>query len=155
MDNSLILGATMILLGAIALVIVFNGGYSYINKVLPGSKIVIDKPPLDDSGLDPNQARFMFFYTTWCPWCIKARTPWNSFKQLLKNNKYTYGGKEILIEEVNAESDKGKAALYRITGYPTFKLETENKVMEMKGKPSVAVFRAFLISALGEEKSVK
>jgi len=160
MDDTigLFLGGTIILLGSVFAVIMFNLVYGYFIRegfTLPGSKIIIEKPPLDDSGLDPNQARFMFFYTTWCPWCTKAQTPWSSFKQMLKTHNYTYGGKQILIEEINAESDKGKAALYKISGYPSFKLETENKVMEMKGNPSTGAFRAFLISALGEEKSIK
>ena len=60
--------------------------------------------------------------------------------------------KLYFLEEINAESDKGKSALYKIKAYPTFKLETSEKVYEMKGPPSTASFRAFLISALGEEK---
>jgi hypothetical protein len=75
-------------------------------------------------------------------------------KELLKNRNYTYGGKTVFMEEINADSDKGKTALYKVTAYPTFKLETTEKLYEMQGRPSSAAFRAFLISALGEEKVV-
>jgi thiol-disulfide isomerase/thioredoxin len=99
-----------------------------------------------------NQARFMFFYAPWCPHCRNAQTPWSSFKELTKNSHYTYGGKDIVFEDINAEIDKGKAALYGITAYPTFKVETSEKVYEMKGRPSVDTFRSFLKSSIGDEK---
>ena len=128
--------------------------YYVFTGVPPGAKVIQQAAPLTSNGLEPNQARFMFFYTTWCPHCKHAQQPWASMKELLKNRKYSYGGKEILFEEVNAEGDKGKAALYKINAYPTFKLETTDKMYEMVGKPSTASFRAFLINALGSEKVV-
>jgi len=127
-------------------------GYYLIFHVPPGAKMIVKPPPITTSNLESNQARFMFFYTPWCPWCKKAQPAWSSFKEMLKNSKYSYGGKDILFEDINVESDKGKAALYQIEAYPTFKLETSEKVFEMVGKPSVASFRAFLTSALGSEK---
>jgi len=133
------------------LIVVVVFGYKMFSGVAPGSKLIVEDPPIQNNQ-DPNQATFMFFYTTWCPHCKKAQQPWSSMKELLKTRKYTYGGKTIFLEEINAESDKGKSALYKIKAYPTFKLETSEKVYEMKGPPSTASFRAFLISALGEEK---
>jgi thiol-disulfide isomerase/thioredoxin len=128
--------------------------YYFVEGVLPGSKLIVQDPVSPDTQ-DPNQARFMFFYTTWCPHCKSAQQPWASLKELLKSNKYTYGGKTVFLEEVNSENDKGKAALYKINAYPTFKLETTEKLYEMQGKPSTASFRAFLISALGPEKIIQ
>lgn len=133
------------------LIIVVVFGYKMFSGVAPGSKLIVEDPPIQNNQ-DPQQATFMFFYTTWCPHCKKAQQPWSSMKELLKTRKYTYGGKTIFMEEINAENDKGKSALYKIKAYPTFKLETSEKVYEMKGPPSTASFRAFLISALGEEK---
>ena len=49
------------------------------------------------------------FYTSWCPHCKKAQQPWYSFKELLKNREYTYGGKHIIFEEVNCEAERAKA----------------------------------------------
>ena len=135
------------------LILVGYGIYLLITGVAPGSKLIIEDPPVQNNQ-DPQQATFMFFYTTWCPHCKKAQQPWSSMKELLKNQKYTYGGKTIFMEEINAENDKGKTALYKIKAYPTFKLETSEKVYEMQGPPSTASFRAFLTSALGEEKII-
>jgi thiol-disulfide isomerase/thioredoxin len=108
---------------------------------------------MEHNGLDEDQARFMFFYTTWCPWSVKAQKSWNSFKQMLKNNPTKYGGKTIVFEEINAESDKGKAALYNVKQYPTFKLETTKKVFVLQAVPDPATFDVFLSGTLGKKTS--
>ena len=121
----------------------------------PGSKWIIEDPPITHNGLDGGQARFMFFYTTWCPWSTKAWGPWKTFKQQLKNNPSLYGGKEIIFEEVNAEADKGKAALYNVKAYPTFKVETTDKVFLLQAVPDPLTFDTFLIGTLGKKTAHK
>jgi thiol-disulfide isomerase/thioredoxin len=140
----------------ISLVIVglFIGIYYAVTGIPPGARIIQQTPPLASNGVDDTQAKFLFFYTTWCPHCKNAQQPVASLKELIKNRHLTYGGKEIIFEDVNAEADKGKAALYKINAYPTFKLETSDKVYEMIGPPSVSSFQAFLTSALGQEKNI-
>ena len=139
---------------AIVVVSASIGIYYAITGKPPGAKVIQQSPPIPSESLGENQAKFMFFYVTWCPHCKSAQQPWRSFKEMLKNTHYTYGGKEIICEEINAESDKGKAALYKIEAYPTFKVETSDKVFEMQGKPSVESFRQFLVNALGAEKAI-
>ena len=133
-------------------VVAFVGIYFFVTGTPPGARIIEQAPPADSS-LDDNQANFMFFYASWCPHCKTAQQPWHSLKQFVKNSGYTYGGKKVSFEEVNAETDKGKAALYSIQGYPTFKLQTSDKLYEMVGAPTVTNFREFLKKALGSEKS--
>lgn len=125
--------------------------YYTVWGIMPGASVVSVTAPPTSNGLDENQAKFIFFYTTWCPWSKKAQQPWASLKEFQKNTPKTYGGKTVIFEEVNAESEEGKAALYGVKAYPTFKLETKDKVYEMLGKPSVPAFRAFLITVLGQE----
>jgi hypothetical protein len=128
--------------------------YYTVWGVMPGASVMsVTPPPMENNGLEDKQAKFMFFYTTWCPWSKKAQQPWSSLKEMHKNTPKTYGGNTVIFEEVNAEVEEGKAALYGIKAYPTFKLETKDKVYEMLGKPSVAAFRAFLITVLGQESS--
>jgi thiol-disulfide isomerase/thioredoxin len=141
------IGITVVIFVIVVLAYRMYAGY------YPGSKLIITDPPISHNGLEDKQARFMFFYTTWCPWCRKAQDPWAKFKQQLKNTPVTYGGYTILFEDVNAESDKGKAALYSIKAYPTFKVETLTKVYEMKGTPDPLTFDAFLVAALGKKVS--
>ena len=133
------------------IVIGFIGIYYWWTGTPPGARVIEQEPPIS-SGLDDNQANFMFFYATWCPHCKHAEQPWHSMKQLVKNSGYKYGGKTVTFEEVNAETDKGKSALYNIKGYPTFKLQTSDKLFEMAGKPDITNFRKFLTIALGDEK---
>lgn len=127
------------------------GVYKFVTGNFPGSKLIIEDPPIEHNGLEPTQARFMFFFTSWCPHCKNAEGPWRSFKQQLKNNPVTYGGYDIEMEEFNAEANVSKSALYKIKAYPTFKLETNKKVIEMKGVPDPLTFDKFLISALGKK----
>ena len=128
--------------------------YKSATGTYPASKLIITPPPIQQSGLDPQQAKFMFFFTTWCPHCKHADAPWKSFRQQLKNNKTTYGGYEIIFEDINAEANHGKTSLYNVNAYPTFKIETTKRVVEMKGVPDVLTFDAFLIAALGPKKLV-
>ncbi len=116
----------------------------------PASTMIIEDPPIQHNGLEAGQARFMMFYTTWCPWCKKAQAPWRSFQQQVTNMKTKYGGHRILFETINAEVDKGKSALYKIAAYPTIKVETTEKVVQFQGVPDPMNFDAFLRAVLGE-----
>jgi hypothetical protein len=58
-----------------------------------------------------------------------------------------------LIEEIDAEADKGKAALYKIREYPTFKLEVIDKVYTLQAVPDVLTFDAFLLGTLGKKSA--
>ena len=139
---------------AVALVVVVGFGliYYFATGIVPGSRTIVTTPPVEN-GMDETQAKFMFFYTPWCPWCKHAQQPWGSMKELLKNSRYTYGGKTVFMEEVNCDGDKGKATLYKISAYPTFKVETNMEVHEFSGKPTVKNFRTFLKQVLGPEKA--
>jgi thiol-disulfide isomerase/thioredoxin len=117
----------------------------------PGSKYILEDPPITHNGLDGNQAKLIFFYTKWCPWSTKAQNPWRKFKQQIKNSPAMYGGKTIIFEEVDCDTDKGKAALYRINGYPTFKLETTNQIFRLIAVPDPRTFDVFLKGALGKK----
>jgi len=142
---------TIILVVATFFIII--AAYRFFVGYYPGSKFIIEDPPIPNNGLDPDQARFMFFYATWCPWSKKAWKPWNSFKQMMRNNPTLYGGKTILFEEIDSEADKGKAALYNVKEYPTFKLETSDKLVKLLAIPDVATFQVFLKGVLGQESS--
>jgi thiol-disulfide isomerase/thioredoxin len=126
--------------------------YKWTTGIYPASKMIITPPPITHSGLEPQQAKFMFFFTTWCPHCKNAEPAWKSFQQQLKTRPATYGGYTIQFEDINAESNVGKTSLYKVDAYPTFKVETTKRVVEMKGVPDVLIFDAFLVAALGPKK---
>ncbi len=141
------------IISVLVVVAVIIVGYRSATGIWPGSRVIVQQPPESSPKVSDTNAKFMFFYTTWCPYSDDAKDPWNSFKQMLKNTPKTYGGKTITFEEIDAEAEVGRAALYKVVEYPTFKLQTSDKVYQMLGKPSVAASRAFLISSLGKESS--
>ena len=140
----------LIVLGTF-LILVF--GWKYWKGFYPGSAYTIEEPPITKNGMDEGQAKFMMFYTTWCPWSHKAWPKWRSFKQQMKNTPTKYGGHEIIFEEIDCEADTGKAALYKVTGYPTFKLITTEKTYVMQGTADPLTFDVFLKGTLGEKST--
>jgi thiol-disulfide isomerase/thioredoxin len=126
--------------------------YKNVTGIMPGAKLVLVPPSTTQpSGMEENTAKFMFFYTTWCPYSRKAEDPWKSFQQIHKNAPRKYGTMNVTFEDVNAEAQSGKAALYGITQYPTFKLQTKDSVYEFVGAPTVNNFRKALIDTFGQE----
>lgn len=148
---------TALIVSTLVVLLSILGYYAYTG-VWPGAKIIQQRPipqdrPTKDTEIEPGVVKFMFFFASWCPHCKDAEPEVKSLKQLVQTKNYTYGGHRVVFEEINAYADKGKAALYKIKAYPTFKVETAEQLYEMTGKPTVSNFRAFLISALGPEKS--
>uniref|UniRef100_A0A6C0JX14 Thioredoxin domain-containing protein n=1 Tax=viral metagenome TaxID=1070528 RepID=A0A6C0JX14_9ZZZZ len=130
----------------------FIVGYYIWTGIPPGARLVEQVRPID-TGLEDHQSTCMFFYVPWCPHCKTAKAAWASLKQVVKNENLQYGGKTVSFQDVNGDVDKGKTALYAIRAYPTFKLQTKDKLYEMVGPPTVTNFRSFLKQALGDEKS--
>lgn len=95
--------------------------------------------------------KFYFFYTTWCGWSKKAWPHWNELKRLFETRTVTYGGKPIQLVEVDAEKQRDLAKQFRVKGYPSFRLQTPDKVFEYEGAPSVEKFREFLRRTVGYE----
>lgn len=135
---------------ATSLIIIF--GWKYWKGYYPGSSFIIEDPPITKNGTEEGQAKFMFFYTSWCPWSHKAWPKWKSFKQMMQNNPQKYGGHQIIFEEINCDSNP-KAALYKVSAYPTFKLLTIDKTYVMQGTPDPLTFDVFLKGTLGEKSS--
>lgn len=128
-------------------------GYRYLTGIWPGSRVIVQDPPEDVPQVSEKNANFMIFYTEWCPYSQKAMEEWKSLKQMMKNSPKTYGGKTITFEEIDADASKGRAAIYQVKEYPTFKLQTKEKLYTMLGKFTPASFRAFLVGSLGKESS--
>jgi thiol-disulfide isomerase/thioredoxin len=129
---------------SIIVVSLMIGLYYALRGVMPGARMIITEPPPEDRHTSSTPT-FMFFYTTWCPHSQSAQAPWSSFKQYLKDHPMTNA---INFEEIDADAQKDKANLYKVTAYPCFKLKTKNKVYEFIGKPSTPAFKAFVNRAL-------
>ena len=92
-----ILFSFLVVVGFFTIIIVL---YRWNSGIYPASKLIITPPPITHSGLEPKQAKFMFFHTTWCPHCKTADSPWKSFQQQVKNKPVTYGDYNIIFEDI-------------------------------------------------------
>lgn len=86
----------------------------------------------------------MFFYTTWCPYCKKARPEWDKFKTPL--NQIKRDGYLLIFTEIDCDKNEALANKYAVTGYPTIKLLKDDKITDYDAKPSVETLNAFLDS---------
>lgn len=134
----------------LGLVAVFLVAYWAFRGFLPGSR-VIEQPLVAPSDLDGTTARFRFFYVNWCPYSREALEKIKDLESLLA--QLTFGGKKVVVELIDCETQKDECALYKVDAYPTYKLETSVKMFEYVGPASISAYRAFLSSALGKEAS--
>lgn len=91
-------------------------------------------------------ATFKFFYADWCPHSKKAFPIWNKLKAEFENKPIN--NTLVVFEEIDGESQPDIADQYNISGFPTFKLITQNQIIEYDAKPNFDTFKEFLHSAL-------
>lgn len=134
----------------LAFLIIFVGFYWAFRGFPPASRVVMSELPKQRQGkLNPSEAIFYFFYTGWCPYSQEAKPVVESLRDYVKD--YTYGGKRIVVELVDCDSDKKKCELFKIDAYPSYKLETSKTTYTYDGPAKLSVFKEFLVSALGTE----
>ena len=83
-----------------------------------------------------------YFYTTWCPYCVKARPEWDKFKKYWENKKKN--GYMLNFTEIDCDKNESLASKYEIETYPTIKLIKDDKVYDYDAKPSVENLNKFL-----------
>lgn len=89
-------------------------------------------------------AEVFYFYTTWCPYCKKARVEWDKFKAQWAGRELN--GYKIRFSEVDCETNVAMANKYNVVGYPTIKLVKNDKVFEFDAKPELESLNQFLAS---------
>ncbi len=125
------------------LIVVVVFGYKMFSGVAPGSKLIVEDPPIQNNQ-DPNQATFMFFYTTWCPHCISAKPEWKAFVE--ENKDKVFNGKRVNFVDVDCDKEPALADKYDVSGYPTIKLDKGSEIIEFKSKPTKSTLMEFLSS---------
>jgi thiol-disulfide isomerase/thioredoxin len=85
-----------------------------------------------------------FFYTTWCPYCKKARKEWDKFKATLQNT--SRDDYKFVFTEVDCDQNEAMATKYNVVGYPTIKLLKDGKITEYDAKTSESTLHAFVDS---------
>lgn len=89
-------------------------------------------------------AEVFYFYTTWCPYCKKARVEWDKFKAQWAGREMN--GYKIRMSEIDCETNVAMANKYNVVGYPTIKLVKNDKVFEFDAKPELESLNQFLAS---------
>ena len=100
-------------------------------------------------------ARFLFFSSTHCPWSKKAHPKWEAFVNDQKTSPATFGGRTVLLDEIDGDSHPDMLKAHDVHAYPSFKLVVDGKTTEMKTVPSPDAFRDFLVKSLGAEEHTK
>ena len=137
------------ILAAVVFVGVFIGWYRYMRGFYPGSTIVEYSPDIDPANpaSDPESARLMFFYTTWCPHSRKALPEWQSLKGMGR----TYGGKTVHFQTLDGDSSKTQTARYGIEAYPSLVLVTSTSVVHYDEPFKAARIQSWLVRTLGPQ----
>jgi thiol-disulfide isomerase/thioredoxin len=87
-------------------------------------------------------AEVYYFYTTWCPYCVKARPEWDKFKTYWKDkkkNNYT-----LLFSEIDCDKNESLASKYEVETYPCIKLIKDGKIYDYDAKPTLENLNKFL-----------
>lgn len=98
----------------------------------------------DDEDAPVEVAEVFFFFTTWCPYCKKARVEWDKFKAQWAGRELN--GYKIRLAEIDCETNVAMANKYSVVGYPTIKLVKNDKVFEFDAKPELETLNQFLAS---------
>lgn len=141
------------ILGWIALGIIAYTIYENVNPLLTKRTQAVPFPP--EMTEQPQTVRFLYFSAPWCPWSKKARPQWDAFKEDMKLQPVTFGGKTVVLEEIDGDIEVEKRKQYGVSAYPSFKLVTPEGVKEMTTIPTRNGMRDFLLRNLGPEEPVQ
>ena len=83
-----------------------------------------------------------YFYTSWCPYCIKARPEWDKFKTYWENKKKN--NYVLIFSEIDCDKNESLASKYEIETYPSIKLVKDGKIYDYDAKPSLENLNKFL-----------
>ena len=87
-------------------------------------------------------AELYYFYTTWCPYCVKARPEWNKFKTYWENKKKN--NCTLIFSEIDCDKNESLASKYEVETYPCIKLIKDGKVYDYDAKPTLENLNKFL-----------
>lgn len=99
-----------------------------------------------EEGIEGGEADFMFFYVNWCPHCKSAMPAWDSIKT--KFNERKINNTTVYFREIDCEKNEEEADKYKVTGYPTIKLQKGSEIIEFDAKPTEESLTQFLHSVL-------
>ena len=137
--RSLMMTAAAVILGAIIIYLFYVKILKpRINSTYTANKEFVNK------GDDDNTVDLMYFYTTWCPYCKKARPEWDKFRSQWEEKGID--GYKLKFTEVDCDINEALADKYTVDGYPTIKMVKNGKVINYDAKPEQDTLNQFLQS---------
>jgi len=104
------------------------------------------KPSDSNKDKDKNKkvitADVYYFYTTWCPYCVKARPEWDKLKTYWKDKKKN--GYTLLFSEIDCDKNESLASKYDVETYPCIKIIKDGKIYDYDAKPTLENLNKFL-----------
>lgn len=138
-----IFGAILI---AILFILISTWAYNTYVKPLLNKDYIPNKEFISDTG--NNKVNIYFFYTTWCPYCKKARPEWEEFTKNVEKDNLLMENFDINFIEVDAEKDTSLAKDFKIDSYPAIKLFRNDKIYNYDAKPNSNHLMDFLKGSL-------
>lgn len=143
-DNKItIFGALLI---SILFILISKWAYDTYVKPLLNKTYVSNKEFIKED--NNNKIYIYFFYTTWCPYCKKARPEWDEFVKNIEKDKLINNNYDINFIEVDAEKDTSLANQFKIDSYPTIKLERNGQIYNYDAKPNTEHLMEFFKGSL-------
>jgi|LauGreDrversion4_2_1035121.scaffolds.fasta_scaffold11947_3 thiol-disulfide isomerase/thioredoxin len=131
----------------IFLVALFGGIMLYVMRYLyqkyNARKLIVAQ---DSDSTKVKTCELFYFYTTWCPYCNKAKPEWEAFRSEWEGKPFK--GYYITFTEVDCDVDETTAKKYDVKSYPTIKLKCKGEVFEYDARPTKEDLTRFLNSVL-------
>lgn len=135
----------LFLLSIFFIILIFASlSYYLYNKFIKNklNSHVLNKEFINQKDDDPS-VYIMFFYTTWCPHCKKAKPEIDKFESYLKTLNISHDDKFKLLR-IDCDKDTTSAEKFNIKGYPTIKLMYKGNVVDYDAKPNVETLKQFI-----------
>ena len=138
--GSLMKTACAVVLGAVIMYIF----YVKVLKPRINSDYTANKEFVNKRDVKSDTVDLMYFYTTWCPYCKKARPEWDKFKSQWEEKGID--GYKLKFTEIDCDTNEALADKYNVDGYPTIKMVKNSKVIDYDAKPTQDTLNQFLKS---------
>ena len=109
----------------------YNLYNKFIKKKLNGH--ILNKEFINQDRGDPT-VYVMYFYTTWCPYCKKAKPEIDKFESYLKTMNKSHDDKFQLMR-IDCDKDSHTAEKFKVKGYPTIKMMYKGQIVDYDAKP--------------------
>lgn len=131
------------------IILLFSGGVYVYRTNLSKVKYNREKNNVPNAAGTGGDVRIMFFTVDWCPYCTKAKTPWDDFKTGF--HQKTIKGRRIICEQYDATENTAGALeastlieKYDVKGYPTIIMLKDGEKIEFDAKITTYSLERFI-----------